>query len=261
MLFHDNTYLCLQYCAHYLLPKLTDIARPRMGLQCFSCFRIEPCHGTFQFIVGYLTEKLRQRHDVLLTVTQRWNYYLEVVQTVQQVLPETFFNDSLFQILVGGGDDADIEALVRLVRTRKRAFDMSEECRGRKFFGERTAVHSHKRFSCPLALIMQMVGDMLLARTVLPEYQYTHIGRGYQPYPVHDFLKGGTVTGKNGHTASPDTPFFQDVAKQRHKFILHKLFGNVVQRAEFHAFHRRMHFGIVGHDDERLHHAFLAHPS
>ena len=71
--------------------------------------------------------------------------------------------------------------------------------------------------------------DMLLARTVLSEYQHAHIGRGYQPYPVHDFLKGGTVTGKNGHTASPDISFFQNGMKQRHKFILHKLLGNIVQ--------------------------------
>jgi hypothetical protein len=78
---------------------------------------------------------------------------------------------------------------------------------------------------------------------------------------VHDFLKGGTVTGKHGHTAPPDIPFFQYAAEQRHKFVLDQLFGYVVQRTEFHAFHRRMHFGIVGHDNERLHHAFLAHPA
>ena len=40
------------------------------------------------------------------------------------------------------------------VRTRERASDVSEESRRRKFFGERTAVHSHKRLSCPLALVV-----------------------------------------------------------------------------------------------------------
>ena len=55
---------------------------------------------------------------------------------------------------------------------------------------------------------MQMVGDMLFARAVLSGYQHTHVGWGYQPYPVHDFLKGGTVTCKDGHTASPDIPLF-----------------------------------------------------
>ena len=44
-------------------------------------------------------------------------------------------------------------------------------------------------------------------------------------------------------------------------FVLHELLGYVVQRTEFHAFNRRMYFGIVGHDDERLRHAFFAHPA
>ena len=113
-----NQMIGFVFQSFYLLPKLTDITRPRMGQQCLTGFRIEPSHATFQFIVGNLTEELRQRHDVLLTVTQGRNSYLEVVQTVQQILSETFFNDRFLQILVGGGDDADIEALVRLVTYR-----------------------------------------------------------------------------------------------------------------------------------------------
>lgn len=100
-------------------------------------------------------------------------------------------------------------ALLGTVRTRERTSDVSEESRRRKFFGERTAVHSHKRLSCPLALVVQKVGNMLLACAVLPEYQHAHVGGGYQPYPVHDFLEGGTVTGKDGHTAPSNTVFFQ----------------------------------------------------
>ena len=102
---------------------------------------------------------------------------------------------------------------------------------------------------------------MLLARAVLSEYQHAHVGGGYQPYPVHDFPEGGTVTGKHGHTASPDIPFFQYGAEQRHEFVLHELLGYVVQRTEFHTFNCRMYFGIVGHDDKGLHPALLAHPT
>ena len=152
-------------------------------------------------------------------------------------------------------------ALLGTVRTRERTSDVSEESRRRKFFGERTAVHSHKRLSCPLALVVQQVGDMLLARAVLPEYQHAHVGGGYQPYPLHDGLERRAVTREQGHTASPDIPLFQYGTEQRHEFVLHELFGYVVQRTEFHAFNRRMHFGIVGHDDERLHPALLAHPA
>ena len=102
---------------------------------------------------------------------------------------------------------------------------------------------------------------MLLASTVLSEYQHTHICGGYQPYPLHDGLKRRAVTGKDGHTASSCVSFLQYAAEQRDEFVLHKLLRYVVQRTEFHAFDCRMHFGIVGHDDERLHHAILSHPA
>ena len=97
------------------------------------------------------------------------------------------------------------------VRTRERPSDVSEESRRRKLFGERSVVHSHKRLSCPLALIVQQVGDMLLARAVLPEYQHAHIGGGYQPYPLHDGLERRAVTREQGHTASSDILFLQYV--------------------------------------------------
>ena len=76
-----------------------------------------------------------------------------------------------------------------------------------------------------VAFIMQMVGDMLLARAVLSEYQYAHVGWCYQPYPVHDFPEGGTVTGKHGHTAPPDIPLFQYGTEKRHEFVLHECLG------------------------------------
>ena len=76
------------------------------------------------------------------------------------------------------------------VRTGERPFDVSEESGRSKFFGERSAVHSHEGLARTLAFIMQVVGDMLLARAVLSEYQHAHVSGGYQPYPVHDFLKG-----------------------------------------------------------------------
>ena len=95
-----------------------------------------------------------------------------------------------------------------IVRTRKRSFDVSEECRRRKLFGERTTVHRNERFSCPFAFVVQQVGDMLLARAVLPEYQHAHVGGGYQPYPLHDGLERRAVTREQGHTAPSGVPFF-----------------------------------------------------
>ena len=65
-----------------------------------------------------------------------------------------------------------------VVSTRKCALDMPEKCRRRKLDGERAAVHRHEGFAGTLALFMQVMGYMLLARTVLTEYQHAHIGRG-----------------------------------------------------------------------------------
>ena len=152
-----------------------------MGQQCLPSFPVKADNITFQFIVRNLTKELRQRHDVLLTVTQWRNGYLEIVQTVQQVLTKTLLIDRLFQILVGSGNDTDVKTLIRsvtyravspflygtqkhllgfrceithfvqkqrttfrfmeisflgTVRTGECAFDMSEECRRRKLFGE-----------------------------------------------------------------------------------------------------------------------------
>lgn len=93
---------------------------------------------------------------------------------------------------------------------------------------------------------------MFLACAVLPEYHHAHIGSGYQPYPVHDFLKGGTLTGEHGHTAVSRLSFFLYGMEKWNEFVFHKLFGYVIQRTEFHAFHCRMHLGVIGHDDEGL---------
>ena len=53
-----------------------------MGQQCFTGFPVKSDNVAFQFFVRCLTEKFRQWHDVLLTVAQWWNYYLEVMQTI-----------------------------------------------------------------------------------------------------------------------------------------------------------------------------------
>ena len=106
-----------------------------------------------------------------------------------------------------------------------------------------------------------MVGDMLLACAVLSEYHHAHVGDGYQLYPVHDFLKGGTFTGEHGHPAVSRLTLFLYGADKGDEFVLYKFLWNIVKRTEFHAFHSGMHFGIVGHDDERLHLSLLAHPA
>ena len=118
MLFHDNTFLRLQYSTHNFLPKFPHVARPCVCQQRFTCFGTEPAHATLQLSVCHITEELCQRHDVFLTVTQRRNGYPEVVQAVQKILPKTLFIHRYFQIFIGSSDDADIEIPVCLVSDR-----------------------------------------------------------------------------------------------------------------------------------------------
>ena len=97
---------------------------------------------------------------------------------------------------------------------------------------------------------------MLLARAVLSEYHHTHIGSGYQPYAMHDFLKGGTFTDEHGHTAVSHLTLLLYGTEKWNEFVLYQFFRYIVYRTEFHALHGSMYFGIVGHDDERLHLSF-----
>ena len=115
--------------------------------------------------------------------------------------------------------------------------------------------------ACPFTFVVQVVGKMFFTCSVLSEYHHAHIGSGYQPYTVHDFLKGGTFTGKHGHTALSRLSFFLYGTEKSDQFILHKLFGDIIYRTELHAFHCGMHFGIVGHDNEGLHLSLLSHPA
>ena len=50
-----------------------------MGQQCLAGFSVKADDIAFQFPVRNFTEELSQRHDVLLTVAQRWDGYLEIV--------------------------------------------------------------------------------------------------------------------------------------------------------------------------------------
>ncbi len=54
-------------------------------------------------------EKLRQQPDVVLAVAQRRQRHLHHGQPVKQILAESAGRHRLFQIGVGGGDDAGVD--------------------------------------------------------------------------------------------------------------------------------------------------------
>lgn len=76
---------------------------------------------------------------------------------------------------------------------------------------------------------------------------------------THAVLNGSIVSKPAGWDAFHGLALARE--KLSSKFILHKLFGNIVYRAEFHAFHGGINFGVVGHNDEGLHLSLLSHPA
>jgi len=56
-----------------------------------------------------LQDSCRQQRDVFAPLTQGWNDYAHDVETVEQVLAEDTIADTLFQILVGSGNNAGID--------------------------------------------------------------------------------------------------------------------------------------------------------
>ena len=106
---------------------------------------------------------------------------------------------------------------------------------------------------------MDVLGDMLLARAVLAQYQHAHPGGRNKMYPFLDIAVCFSLPYEYRDLALPFLfTFLDNGTEKRYEFVLHQLFGNVVQRTEFHALHGSMYFGIVSHDDERLHHAILS---
>ena len=55
-----------------------------------------------------LEEAMRQESDVLSSLPQLWNFNRDDVQTVEQVLPECSLLDQVCEVLIRGGDDADV---------------------------------------------------------------------------------------------------------------------------------------------------------
>ena len=92
----------------------------------------------------------------------------------------------------------------RLVRhgSRKRAFPVSEQFRGGKLSCQHTAVHGYERSIRTPAPFVYLLRYVILARTVLTQYQHTHVCRSYQRDTSAYFLKGRTSALEYGDGAS-----------------------------------------------------------
>ena len=68
------------------------------------------------------------------------------------------------------------------VCTRERFLDMPEKGGRGEYWSKRTAIDRHQRFVGKAALGIDVLGDMLLARAVLIQYQHAHLDRCNQMY-------------------------------------------------------------------------------
>ena len=198
-------------------------------------------------IGGTVTACTHRAETVLLDGTQQHLlcFQREVAYLVKEQRAAVGFPE--IPVLVGNG-------------SRKRALHMPEQVRLGLFGGECAAVHRNERLVFHPAVIMYHPGKMLLARAVFTQYQHAYTCRGYHTDALLDALEGRSFPFED---RCPDIflPFLllEQGAYERQKLVLHQYLGQVIRRSELHALHRRMHFGVIGHDNERLSHARIPH--
>src|SRR5581483_7254805 len=89
--------------------QLSDIARPAMREQQFRRAVGDALDVALELVVVVLDKKPGERQDIISAVTKRRNQDLDDVQAEVEVLAESPFFDGFAQILVGRGDDPQIE--------------------------------------------------------------------------------------------------------------------------------------------------------
>ena len=89
--------------------ELADVARPVVLAQRVERVLSHLNVGASVLCAELLEELLDQRGDVLLAVAQRRNEEGDDVEPVEEVFAEVAAGDLLFEVLVGGGDDAHID--------------------------------------------------------------------------------------------------------------------------------------------------------
>src|SRR5271165_4369130 len=95
--------------AFYQIAQFTDIAGPGITQQNFHC-RVAKLAGLLSILRAELIQKESCNHgDVFLAITQRRNKEGNDVEAIEEVLAERATGNFLLEILVGGGDDADVD--------------------------------------------------------------------------------------------------------------------------------------------------------
>lgn len=85
----------------------------------FSLASSVRAHGLFTVDVGiFRDEYLGERYDILRSLPQGRDLYVDRIDTIQQVLAELLFLYHLLQVPVRGADQADIDGIGVLLPTR-----------------------------------------------------------------------------------------------------------------------------------------------
>ena len=87
--------------------QLPDVAGPRVGLEQLQRVRGKVSQRTRGR--PFSQELLDQQGNVLLAVAKRRNKKGDDVETVEEVFAKVAAGDLFFEILVGGGDDANVD--------------------------------------------------------------------------------------------------------------------------------------------------------
>ena len=145
--------------------------------------------------------------------------------------------------------------------TGKRAFDVPEEFGGSKFFRYRAAVDGNKRFSVPLAKLMDAVGYILFSCSARTGNQHRHLGRGYQPHIVEQLMRGFAFSFQKVLREGCRCFFLQVSSRYFgfpdiflylvQQFVRVDRFGDVVACPVFHGLYGTLYLGIAGHDNKR----------
>ena len=92
----------------YHIFKLSDVSRPRIVTE--NVHNLWGDSGGFFYLLrgAFFEEVMRQQFDILLPFPEGRHVNFHDVKTPVKILPELPSLDQLFQIFVGGGDDAQI---------------------------------------------------------------------------------------------------------------------------------------------------------
>ena len=118
MVFDEKWGVWVEEGGDYVVGKVREIRGGGMGEECVRGLGMEGSEGRLELIVGNVREEVGEGDDVVVRVREGGKSYVEVVERVEEMVWERFLNEGFVEMVVGGGDDGEIEGVVGVVRYR-----------------------------------------------------------------------------------------------------------------------------------------------